>query len=216
MGMHRLISSKVQSENFNHSYWIVRALTGLLVPACVPLLLPWPQGLPHLPTVQDPMSAPVAISLCPSDTTEGMVFSSPQPCPARPWGNTSGKQECYHQHQAVNMKKVNHHPQVKAEFAVNQSLMANAQWEAACMCVYLSLALAWTWGRRHSWYQRNADYVYFFLFSLPFSKENTLAWVRLTLSHFPWCKWDAVLVLLFFVLGWVMQRRYFILPMSLL
>ena len=40
---------------------------------------------PTLPMAQDPISAPRAISPCPSNATAGPVSSFPQPCPAWPW-----------------------------------------------------------------------------------------------------------------------------------
>lgn len=43
---------------------------------------PVPRGSPHLPMGQYPMSAPGAISPCPSNTAAGTVTGSPQSCPA--------------------------------------------------------------------------------------------------------------------------------------
>lgn len=45
-----------------------------------------PPGLPlTLSTAQDPIQPPGAVSSCPSEATTGLVFSSPQSCPAQPW-----------------------------------------------------------------------------------------------------------------------------------
>ena len=51
-----------------------------------------PRAPSTLPMAEDPISAPRAVSPCPSDAAAGLVSSSPQPCPAQPWAPLSWTQ----------------------------------------------------------------------------------------------------------------------------
>lgn len=70
-------------NEYSFSVRALRAPTGCSVPYPAP-------GAPlTLPMAQDPMSAPQDHQPLPSDAAARLVFSSPQPCPARPWAPLS-------------------------------------------------------------------------------------------------------------------------------